>query len=463
MQLGRFAAAAVLLTTGLTGMAGPAMAVPPDSAAAAVSQALRNGTLGDSHTLDDPCGGVVQGHQVDLGCLARVVTQDRTSASPLTTPAPAGFSPAELAHVFGLPDPATGANGMVTIVGIGSYPALEADLGTYRSQFGLPPCTTANGCLKVSDYHGGPPLAPDKDLASVEESYATETALDLDLASAACPGCRLSMVQIPMDVTRLLGAVLLQQPGPLADDFGTAVKYAAGLGSSAVSMSYGIPTGLQGGYLGTGAPAVALHHPGMAVLAASGDRGYLGGAQLWPQELPWVTSVGGTSLTGANGTFTQHAWGGLFTPTGEQQQRWVGAGSGCALDLGPAQGQPAAVTANCNGHRAGSDVSAVADPLTGVAVYRSYAPAGGRAGWLVAGGTSAAAPFVAGLYARGGRLSGVDGPNTLYRAPAGSITDITAGSNAQQGCAPFKAAVCTSAPGWDGPTGLGVPSGLGAF
>ncbi|MGH9059884.1 MAG: hypothetical protein ACRDZY_10270, partial [Acidimicrobiales bacterium] len=100
------------------------------------------------------------------------------------------------------------------------------------------------------------------------------------------------------------------------------------------------------------------------------------------------------------------------------------------------------------------------------AIYRGYAPAGGKAGWLVAGGTSAASPFVAGLYARGGRLSGVDGPNTLYHAPAGSITDISAGSNAQQGaagCAPFKAAVCSAAPGWDGPTGLGVPSGLGAF
>lgn len=90
MQLGRVAAAAVLL---VTGMAEPAMAAPPDSSAAAVSQALRDGTLGDNHTLDDPCGGVLQGHQVDLGCLARVVTQDRTSASPLTTPAPAGFSP----------------------------------------------------------------------------------------------------------------------------------------------------------------------------------------------------------------------------------------------------------------------------------------------------------------------------------------------------------------------------------
>jgi hypothetical protein len=459
MQLARAVAAAVLLTTGL---AGPAAAVPPDSSAATVSQDLRNGTLGDSHTISDPCGGVVQGHQVDLGCLARVVAQDRTAASPLTTPAPAGFSPAELARAFGLPDAATGAKGMVTIVGIGAYPTLEADLGTYRSQFSLPACTTANGCLKVTDYHGGPPLAPDKDLAGVEESYSTETALDLDLASAACPGCRISMVQIPMDVTRLLGAVLLQQPGPLADDFGTAVKYAAGLGSSAVSMSYGIPTGTQGAYLGTGTPAAALHHPGMAVVAASGDRGYLGGPQLWPQELPWVTSVGGTSLTGGNGTFTQHAWGGLFTPTGEQQ-RWVGAGSGCALDLGPAQGQPAAVAANCDGHRAGSDVSAVADPLTGVAIYRGYAPAGGKSGWLVAGGTSAAAPFVAGLYARGGHLSDVDGPSTLYRAPAGSITDIANGSNAQQGCAPFKTAVCTSAPGWDGPTGLGVPSGLGAF
>ncbi|MFF4600382.1 hypothetical protein [Amycolatopsis sp. NPDC001319] len=462
MKLGRALVLAVVVAVPL---AAPAVATPPDAATAEVAQAVRAGTLGQDHGVADSCTGVVQGHQVDLGCLTNVVTRDKASADPLTTPAPAGFSPADLARAYHLPDAKTGERGMVTIVGIGAYPTLEADLTTYRSQFGLPECTTADGCLKITDYHGGPPLKPADGLGEIEEAYATETALDVDLASAACPMCRITMVQIPMDVGRLLNAVLLQLPGQLADDFGTAVSYAASLHSSAVSMSYGVPTGLQGDYLGTGAPAVALHHPGMAVVAASGDKGYLGGPQLWPQELPWVTSVGGTSLSGSGGSFVQKAWGSLFTPHGEQQ-RWVGAGSGCALDLGPAQGQPAAIAANCSGHRAGSDVSAVADPLTGVAVYRSYAPNNGKAGWLVVGGTSAASPFVAGLYARGGRLSGVDGPNTLYSAPPGTLADVSAGSNAQHGpadCAQFKPVVCSAGPGWDGPTGLGVPVGLGAF
>ncbi|WP_326833714.1 hypothetical protein VSH64_01950 [Amycolatopsis rhabdoformis] len=463
MKLGRALVLAVIVAVP---PAAPAAATPPDVATAQVAQAVRAGTLGQDHGVEDSCTGVVQGHQVDLGCLANVVTRDKTTAEPLTTPAPAGFAPADLARAYHLPDASVGERGMVTIVGIGAYPTLEADLTTYRSQFGLPACTTANGCLKITDYHGGPALKPVDGLGEIEEAYATETALDVDLASAACPMCRITMVQIPMDVGRLLNAVLLQLPGQLADDFGTAVSYAASLRSSAVSMSYGVPTGLQGDYLGTGAPAVALHHPGMAVVAASGDKGYLGGPQLWPQELPWVTSVGGTSLSGTDGSFVQKAWGSLFTPHGEQQQRWVGAGSGCALDLGPAVGQPAAIAANCSGHRAGSDVSAVADPLTGVAVYRSYAPNNGKAGWLVVGGTSAASPFVAGLYARAGNLSQVDGPNTLYRAPSGTIADVSSGSNAQHGaadCAQFKPVVCSAGPGWDGPTGLGVPVGLGAF
>ncbi|MFI5612175.1 hypothetical protein [Amycolatopsis sp. NPDC051903] len=462
MKLGRALALAVVLVVPL---AVPAGAEPPGPETARVAQAVRAGTLGQDHSVADACTGVLQGHQVDLGCLTNLVTQDTSAHDPLTTPAPAGFSPQELASAFHLPGPNSGASGLVTIVGVGAYPTLESDLQTYRSQFGLPPCTTAGGCLKITDYHGGPPLKPQKALAQIEEAYATETALDVDLASAACPKCRIAMVQIPMDVSRLLNAVLLQQPGELADDFGTAVSYAASLHSSAVSMSYGVPTGVQGSYLGTGAPAQALHHPGMAVVAASGDKGFLGGSQLWPQELPWVTSVGGTSLSGSSGSFVQKAWGSLFTPHGEQQ-RWVGAGSGCALDLGPAQGQPAAIAGNCSGHRAGSDVSAVADPLTGVAIYRSYAPNGGKSGWLVAGGTSAASPFIAGLYARGGRLSGVDGPNTLYRAPNGTIADVSGGSNAQHGaadCAQFKPVLCTAGPGWDGPTGLGVPVGLGAF
>ncbi|MEU4668622.1 hypothetical protein AB0F91_11755 [Amycolatopsis sp. NPDC023774] len=193
MKLGRALVLAVVVAVPL---AAPATATPPDAATAQVAQAVRAGTLGQDHRVADSWTGVVQGHQVDLGCLTNVVTRDKASADPLTTPAPAGFSPADLARAYHLPDTKTGERGMVTIVGIGAYPTLEADLTTYRDQFGLPECTTADGCLKITDYHGGPPLKPADGLGEIEEAYATETALDVDLASAACPMCRITMVQI---------------------------------------------------------------------------------------------------------------------------------------------------------------------------------------------------------------------------------------------------------------------------
>ncbi|WP_279579387.1 hypothetical protein [Fodinicola feengrottensis] len=80
------------------------------------------------------------------------------------------------------------------------------------------------------------------------------------MASAGCPTCHITVVQIPMSLLKLLEAATLQLPGALADDFGTAVKEAATLGAKSVSMSYGLPPGLQASYIGAGAPAIALHH-----------------------------------------------------------------------------------------------------------------------------------------------------------------------------------------------------------
>jgi len=451
----------------LTALAPAAAARPtPGSTLSNAAAALRNGNLAATHGVVDGCRVVIAHQTVNLGCQHSLVTIGKGSATPMATTTPTGYGPAELARAFNLP--ATGGStNNVSIVGVGAYPTLEADLTHYRSQYGLPACTTANGCLKIVDYHGGPPLAPNASLASVEESYATETALDVQLASAACPTCTITMVQIPMNLLELLLAATLGLPGALASDFGTAVNEAVSLGAKAVSMSYGLPTGLQGSLLGTGAPAQALHHPGVAIVASSGDSGYTGSTQIWPQELPWVTSAGGITLTSADAgqTFTKSAWGGQFTSS-DGTTSFVGAGSGCALDLPAAVGQPAAVAANCNGHRAISDVSADADPHTGVAVYDTYTPDSGTGGgWLVVGGTSAASPYLAGLYARAG-TTGVNGPNTMYSAPAGSIEDIVGGTNAQNGaadCTQFTAATCTGVAGWDGPTGVGVPNGLGAF
>ena len=91
--------------------------------------------------------------------------------------------------------------------------------------------------------------------------------------------------------------------------------------------------------------------------------------------------------------------------------------------------------------------------------------AGGLSGWLVFGGTSAAAPFVAGAYQLASHTS--PGPavptQTLYGNPS-SFFDVTTGSNDLNGtCSPDPAYLCTAQAGYDGPTGLGTLAGVGAF
>jgi hypothetical protein len=102
-----------------------------------------------------------------------------------------------------------------------------------------------------------------------------------------------------------------------------------------------------------------------------------------------------------------------------------------------------------------ADVAADADPDTGVAVYDSYQ----SSGWSVYGGTSAAAPMIAAIYA----LAGVPGPHDYpssypYQHP-GLLWDVTRGANGTCG----GNYLCTARLGYDGPTGLGSPHGIGAF
>ncbi|HEX4702745.1 MAG TPA: peptidase S8 [Pseudonocardiaceae bacterium] len=443
----------VALVAALAAFAPTAQAAQPGSQpntvnVASVRAEVRAGNLLSTHGVSKVCAAA------HAHCLAQIVTSATGSAKALSTTTPLGYGAVDLANASHLPAASVGANGTVAIIDAGAYPNLESDLAVYRAQYGLPACTTANGCLKITDLHGGPPLTPDPTPFGQfeEENVAVETALDMQMASAACPGCKLLEVQIPV------GDAFVPNDQPDLDaamaDFGTAVNTAAVLGAGSVSMSYQYPsdTVVEFGQAGRD-----LFHPGMAVLASSGDGGFEGNQHTgWPQNLPWVTSAGGTSL------FATNAAGTTFTQTG-----WSGAGSGCETDLPAAIGQPAAVSAFCGGHRADSDVSADADPATGVAVYDTYAPASGQPlNWIVVGGTSASSPFIAGLYARAGNLSQVIGPNTLYLAPKKDFIDVKIGQNAPtNGCQSVGAPVqlCQSGSGWDGATGIGTPNGLGAF
>ena len=181
------------------------------------------------------------------------------------------------------------------------------------------------------------------------------------------------------------------------------------------------------------------NHPGITVTVSSGDSGY--GVQ-FPAASRYVTAVGGTTLTRSGSGFTETAWS--------------GAGSGCsAYDPKPAWQHDTGCT-----RRSVADVSAVADPNTGVAVYDSYAYQGAK-GWMVFGGTSAASPIVAAVYAQGPAWSGTSTPYAgqfTWDHRAG-LFDVSTGSNGSCGAG----AQCTAQSGWDGPTGLGTPNGAAAF
>ncbi|MFE9607224.1 kelch repeat-containing protein [Streptomyces sp. NPDC006012] len=186
-------------------------------------------------------------------------------------------------------------------------------------------------------------------------------------------------------------------------------------------------------------------HPGVAVVASSGDWGY---GVSYPAASPYVTSVGGTSLVRDAGT-----------ARGWSESVWNGGpgngapGSGCSLY----EPKPAFQTDSGCAGRTVADVSAVADPVTGPAVYDSAA-----GGWIVIGGTSAAAPIITGAYAAAGTPVAGTQPNAYpYLAEASALNDVTSGNDGT--CAGVAAYLCTAGTGYDGPTGLGTPNGLDAF
>ena len=172
---------------------------------------------------------------------------------------------------------------------------------------------------------------------------------------------------------------------------------------------------------------------------------------LGPAASQYVTAVGGTSLT--KNSSLSRGWSESAWSTSSNE----GAGSGCsARDPQPSwQTNVPAIKGVC-GRRALADVSAVADPATGVAVYDSYSY-GGASGWLVFGGTSVASPLIASVYALAGNAATVSYGSSAY-GNTGALNDLTTGQTASCGTV-----LCMATTGWDGPTGLGTPNGTRAF
>jgi len=336
-------------------------------------------------------------------CIALVRTD--TAGASLASLSSA-YAPADLQAAYALPSSTGGHGQTVAIVDAMNDPTALADLTKYRSTFHLPACTVANHCFTMVNQLGnasGPFPANDA-------GWSQEISLDLDMVSAICPNCHI---------------LLVEAKSASFNDLAAAVDTAARLGAQTISNSYG---GSE--FSGEVAAQSHFNHPGIMITASSGDSGY--GPQ-FPAASQYVTAVGGTSLTRVGSSFSESVWS--------------GAGSGCSAFMP----KPAWQTDTGCRKRTIADVSAVADPNTGVTgVYKGA--------FYIFGGTSVSSPIIASVYALAGNSRLALYGRFPYTHRAG-MRDVKSGSNGQ--CSPLY--LCHGMGGYDGPSGLGTPNGISAF
>ncbi len=373
----------------------------------------------------------------DLKANAKRQASEAAAGSPAVSnkqPIAGGLTPELLHAAYALPN-ATFPTSQQTVAVVDAFndPTAEADLGVYDRQFGLPECTTANGCFRKLNQEGRTSPLPAR-----EGGWATEISLDVQMAHAICQSCHVLLVEADNESFANLGA---------------AVNAAISAGATEVSNSYG---GAElAGYAADNGP---YNHPGVVITASAGDCGYFNEgcrgieAANFPASSPDVVAVGGTTLTQSGGSWTSTVW--------------EGGGSGCStvFEAPKWQSEVAGFAATaCGSGRSVGDVAAIGNPYTGVDVYDSTAnPGGYPTGWGAWGGTSVASPVIAAEFGLGGGAHGVAYPAaTLYShiGESSDLYDVVSGSNGS--CT--DASSCSARRGYDGPTGVGSPVGLGAF
>jgi hypothetical protein len=354
---------------------------------------------------------------------------------------PKGFvTPEDLHSAYSLPNE-TASSGKQTIAVIDAFddPTAEADLTAYDEYFHLPACTSANGCFrKVNQEGNAAPLPP------VQGEWAGEISIDVQMAHAVCENCHVLLVEAESEAITALAAAV-----------NTAVK----AGAAEISNSYESPESPALASFYSELNSASYNHPGVVLTASSGDCAYLNldcagesQGENFPADSPDVIAVGGTELSQQGTSWTSTAW--------------AEGGSGCSQIFAAPAWQLALAgysATGCGGERSVADVSADADPKSGVYIYDSTPErAGGPTGWAVFGGTSVATPIVAAEFALAGGAHGIAYPAaTLYShaGEVGAFYDVVSGSNGSCG----GASSCQALAGYDGPTGLGSPLGLNAF
>ena len=432
----RLAGALALAVVGLVGLAvsPPASASSTHTSARTAETASKTLPAGERQVCPTPTSPGV------MACLSVIKSGKRAAFQPDLVN-PFAYRPVDLQQAYNLVAASKGrGKGMtVAIVDGGDDPDAARNLAAYRKEWGLPACDTATGAgcvVKVNQSGKASPLP----IADPTGSWEVEESLDLDMVSAICPNCRILLVEAGFDP-----ANVPEEYDPGIAQFSAAENSAVSLGAKFVSNSWGGPESVA-----DLAYNQAFQHPGVAITVAAGDAGY---GVSYPASTQFVTSVGGTSLVPAAGK--SRGW---------TESAWSGTGSGCSA----IQAKPAWQTADDRSPdgcltRTDNDVSAVADPNTGVWIYDTYPYLGQTLDWESVGGTSAASPIIAAVYA----LAGTPKPGTYpasYLYQKGHSADLYPATGGTNGwCETFRAYLCHGEPGYDAPTGLGTPDGITAF
>jgi len=319
----------------------------------------------------------------------------------------------------GLPN-ASGGSRIIAIVDAYDYPTAESDLNVFSAQFGLPQCTTSNGCFQKVFASGTQP--------SANCGWAQEAALDIEWAHAMAPNAKIVLVEAASNsFADLISA---------AD---VASNIVSANGGGQVSMSWG---GSE--FSSEGNNDFHFTTNGVVYFAASGDSG---GKTIWPGVSPNVVSAGGT-------TINRNSSGNYVNETA-----WSGSGGGASqYESRPSYQNP---IIDVVGNRRGApDISFDANPNSGVWIYDSTS-CHGRSGWMVFGGTSASSPALAGIVNLAGSsapssvaelstIYGICGTSGASSCVNGDFNDIASGT----------AGSFTTKTGWDFVTGVGSSLGL---
>ncbi len=294
-------------------------------------------------------------HPEDVGLRAHTNHLIKFEGKAAGGGAPSGETPASLRSVYNLPS--SGGSGVIAIVDAYDYPTAENDLNVFSSQFGLPACTTANGCFSKVYASGSKPRT--------NCGWSQEAALDIEWAHAMSPNAKIVLVEAASNSFANLFAAV---------DVATSQVLANG-GRGEVSMSWG---GSE--FSSEASNDSHFQHDRVVYFAASGDTG---GADIYPSVSPFVVSAGGTSVN-------RNSSGSFVSETG-----WSGSGGGPSK-YEPKPTYQSGIAGTDATQRSAPDFSFDADPNTGVSVYDSTS-CKGLSGWLVFGGTSVATPSLAGI------------------------------------------------------------------